>query len=127
MKTLSDDQLAVAIPKAFPELFQQNLQHRWRSYPVKGVTCKKCDLKWKKQIGPCTVPAPIVIDWNVAMKVFREGCATTTMRARALNQLREIWRQSEAEAYSTLWTWTAGYATPADYLRAALEAVKGVE
>ena len=125
MKTITDQALALAIPTAFPELFPDVWGHDeiWNGTQEK-MQCNKClvELSYSglNRDQPCTVPTPIVIDWNVAMKVVRECDEYKVIQA-----LRKI-QDSGGLRQKGFRYWLVLHATPADYLRAALLA-KGVE
>ncbi|KKL83713.1 hypothetical protein LCGC14_1972010, partial [marine sediment metagenome] len=125
MKELSDEQLAVEMPKAFPALFPRHWMHSWGGgSALKGVFwCGKCDVKYDNAddmlaaggFSGCPVPSddPIVIDWNVAMMVFR-----AIDKHWAKKALVKIFVASKSNV-GFGW-WLMYIATPADYLRAAL-------
>lgn len=141
MKTLTDDQLAVAIPTAFRELFPDAMKHDWeyiRHYRDSEIRqgglfrCRRCYEYLKRQDGTilddtmiCEKVAPIDInDYNVAHKVVRE-CDAEAIRETLWNTW---WSTSTQEGFHDGFDyWLFRIATPADYLRAALEAVKEVE
>ncbi len=139
---ITDKQLAVAIPTAFPELFPDAMKHDWediRPYNNGGIRrgrrlrCRRCFTHLKHQ--DCTIiddsmicekaPTPIVLDWNTAHKVVQE-CEQDVIR-EALYNIWYDWQAKDKTKDVSFDNWLLIYATPADYLRAALEAVKGVE
>ena len=89
-ETMTDTELAVAIPTAFPELFMETMKHELAgdtSFDM-IVKCRKCkkimhdtrnEIKdwWQPEFDkPCTVPTPITIDdspecLGKAMEVYR--------------------------------------------------------
>ncbi len=127
MKELTD--LAIAIPTAFPELFPKGTHD---SFPCNRVyKCGKCGAEWpQKGNDPltidkwtCTVPTPIVIDWNIAHKVVRECDYYKVYEALFCGPYHA---DEIVQLKITFDKWLIVHATPADYLRAALEA-KGAE
>lgn len=144
MKTLTDEQLAVAIPAAFPELFPDAMKHDWEYFQAYGegsdirrgsiYDCIKCGKRLKHQDGTvidetmtCKHVTPIVIDWNTAHKVAAEVDAVAFGKAMMIPYRKY---KSEVPTGKGVWvyeTWLTHKATPSDYLRAALKAVKAVE
>ena len=146
---MTDKELALAVPTAFPELFPDQWEHDHISNPdgswgcIKDhcSKCKKCgrrddegsptsDYLHEWYETSCTVPTPIDInDYNVAMKV-RDALVEQGKRHALKDAMKAVHAESSGLGYSAADTYSvyfAIYATPADYLRAALEAVKGVE
>lgn len=68
------------IIRAFPDLFEDAWKHKavLPSTAIKAISysqvCSKCgdDFNIARNTTPCTVPDPITIDDNLAMKLFRE-------------------------------------------------------
>ena len=114
-------ELGIRAVEVFPDLFPDALVHD--SYEVsRGVhgdnaifCCRKC----KKSVhrpdiyAPCTVPDPIDINWDNAMRLFREATGH-------LN-IRQIVLLLQGLGYPNLWNFLR-HATPADYIEAACEA-----
>ena len=145
MKNITNKALAIAVPTAFPELFPDQWEHDHISNPdgswgcIKDhcSKCKKCgrrddegsptsDYLHEWYETSCTVPTPIVIDWNTAHKVVAEVSPLEFMRAMVTVYIDKtgIKKPTSWEVQVYL---VKPECTPADYLRAALEAVKGVE
>lgn len=119
-KPLTDDQLAVAIPKAFKELFPDAWNHNWEYDNGVPKDCKKCEMNvWKwyddPENNPCTVPDPIKINWDNAYKLARSVGPLVFMA-----ELTHIWQNCPVLNYKE--QWLAIYVTPADYIEAAIRA-----
>lgn len=141
MKTLTDDQLAVAIPIAFKELFPDAMKHNVKEKKAKCLglefvkVCSKCKGQWYVDDWPerenCKHITPIAIDWNVAMMVARH-CESVRFKS---HDSKGMWWGTACEqvfieanrkrAMRTEIFWR-DYAEPQHYLRAALLA-KGAE
>ncbi len=129
---MTDKEVAIAVPTAFPELFKDAWKHDDARGPGGriGLYCTKCKVEYTREndeLGkPCTVPTPIVIDWNTAHKVVAEVSPLEFMRAMVTVYIDKtgIKKPTSWEVQVYL---VKPECTPADYLRAALEAVKGVE
>ena len=132
---MTDDQLAVEVARAFPELFKDAWKHQWYiSSEFNGYKCCKCKCHCLTcedtyKATPCTVPDPIdVTDANVAMMV-RNVLVKEGKRHALKDAMKIVHAKSSGLGYSAAdnyGIYFAIYATPADHLRTALEA-KGAE
>ena len=136
MKELSDKQLAVEVPKAFPELFPDAMKHDIKEKKTKCLglefvkVCSKCKGQWYVDDWPerenCKHITPIVIDWNVAMEVLR--IAPRPSMYEAMRKVHKIKEPCVGDySKNSVEYWFLFNALPGDCLIAALEAVKGVE
>ncbi len=134
MKELTDEALAVEIPRLFPTLFPDNWKHKFREQISGLVVCIECtalghgrqgEYKADDKSKGC-VPTPIDInDYNVAHKVFRAawmeyGWAVLQLAMRTVFE-KELAEDASRQTFS----YFLFHATPADYLRAALLAREG--
>ncbi len=121
---MTDDQLAVAIPTAFPELLSKSRYHEvGEKIGPHSYSCAKChQVVTNIDIAICPVEPTIdVTDWNVAKRIVSQVPEVVLMQA-----LFAVWG-GIGKCTDNFRSWLAVHATSADYLRAALEAVKGVE
>jgi len=128
------EELAIRAVKLFPKLFPDAWKHdKCLSGGALGVFwCKKCymsadDLPKRgdfPDLDPlhavpmdgCTIPDPIDINWDNAMKLVR------TAGIPVVRQLWIIWTNSHYHRKHNLLRWIVFHATPADYILAACKA-----
>jgi hypothetical protein len=118
-------ELSERIIRAFPDMFPDAWKHDKGEWDGWNIVCGKCgDVLQKGAMGeqlvvtpesrkPCTVPTPITLDWNLAMKLVRE-CNSLAVR----EQLLEMWLESKITG--SYWHWNITHATPTDYAEAAV-------
>lgn len=124
--------LALPPEKRDDEIRKLIVPKPWKHDWVNNI-CMKCDITlrehtklWhkKRQSCPsfCPIPDPIPLDWNLAMRMRDEVCATAIGRVHFEQALKDIYLEvGSVRQVFGLRSWAICHAQPCHYILAALK------